>query len=30
LNSDDSLEVEKLLEKIEEDEDVQAVFHNMT
>ncbi len=30
LNSDDSLEVEKLLEKIEEDEDVQAVFHNMS
>jgi|TARA_B110000003_G_scaffold58365_1_gene58468 YebC/PmpR family DNA-binding regulatory protein len=29
MNADQHVEVEKLLEKIEEDEDVQAVYHNM-
>ena len=29
MNTDQHAEVEKLLEKIEEDEDVQAVYHNM-
>ena len=29
MNTDQHIEVEKLLEKIEEDEDVQAVYHNM-
>ncbi|CAI8321041.1 MAG: putative transcriptional regulatory protein [Owenweeksia sp. TMED14] len=29
MNTEQHIEVEKLLEKIEEDEDVQAVYHNM-
>jgi transcriptional/translational regulatory protein YebC/TACO1 len=29
MNIDQHAEVDKLLEKIEEDEDVQAVYHNM-
>ena len=30
LDSEETLEVEKLLEKLEEDEDVQNVFHTMS
>jgi transcriptional/translational regulatory protein YebC/TACO1 len=29
LNPEQIAEVEKLIERLEEDEDVQAVFHNM-
>jgi transcriptional/translational regulatory protein YebC/TACO1 len=29
LSEEQQAEVEKLIEKIEEDEDVQGVFHNM-